>query len=269
VTRTALFATTAQRLFCLARRDGEVRWSFCPHGEVEAIYTSPLIHDGVVVIADRSGFAHALRRRSGEPVWTTDVGRGAQVNATPVDDGRLLTFGTNGAEAVAIAADDGAVKWRTAIDGSCIWTPLLNASTVIVRTAHTVFWMDRRTGAVRQTWTPGGEIKAATLVQDRLFIVVANGEESVLRVVYRGRTIHEHPYPELGSPEGLRWARATNLVYDARIIGLGILDPHSGQRLCELTGLNVPIAMPEVTKTSIFVLDDGGVVRALRHPAVR
>jgi hypothetical protein len=26
--------------------------------------------------------------------------------------------------------------------------------------------------------------------------------------------------------------------------------------------------MPDVTKTSIFVLDNGGVVRALRHPAI-
>ena len=268
VTPRAVLAKTAQEVCCISRATGALRWTFSPYGhEGETLYTSPVAVGDSVFLGDRRGLVHALETSTGRPIWTVDAGRGAQVNATPATDGRLLFFATNGAEAVALEAKDGSTRWRISLDGACIWSPVVVGRDVLVRTERTILRIHRADGSVRHVWKPGDRIRAAIAVGDRVLAVVGDDESTLRLLVLRhGETLHDHPYPELGGPETLRFVPLTGLVYDCRIGGLGILEPRTGERLFEFTGLDEPVAHVDAHKSSIFALDNRGVVRALRHP---
>ncbi len=98
-------------------------------------------------------------------------------------------------------------------------------------------------------------------------LVVSEADGKLHLFVRRhGGTESEQAYAEFGGLEMLNFIPSTNLIYDSRICGLGILDPKTGERLFEFTGLNDPVARVDANRSSIFVLDMQGVVRALRHP---
>lgn len=265
-----VFANTAQKVFCLSRRTGEPRWVFCPYGQKgEWLYTSPVVAGACILMGDRRGRVHSVDAATGLRMWSVDTGRGEQVNANPAYDGRVAFFGTNGAEAVALDAKSGEIRWRVSLDGPCIAALWIMGPDVLVRTEHTLFRLRRVDGSVRGTWKPGLRIRAAIAAGDRLLAVVGEDPDSRLVVLRREKAIHEHPYPRFGGVEMLHFRPLMGLVYDCRVAGLGILDPRTGERLVEFTGLRGPIAHVDANRSSIFMLDGQGVVRAISHPPVK
>jgi hypothetical protein len=60
-----------------------VSWSYRPYEtEGESLYSSPVVHGDIVVVADRRGAAHGLTVRDGRVQWKVDVGAGSSVNST-------------------------------------------------------------------------------------------------------------------------------------------------------------------------------------------
>jgi len=265
----ALLVKNASELFCLERADGRIRWSYRPYAtDGESLYTSPVVHAGRVIVADRRGIAHALDLRTGRVKWTADVGGGSSVNSTPTNDDGTLVFGTNGKEAVAIFAEDGAVRWRTSIDAPCIARPLLLRSEIVVHTDRTIYWLDRRTGRVLQHWATTSNITAACAVSDRAFVVVEDDDLARLRVFRRGKSLWDRPHPSFVMSEGLRHDKHADVVFDTRLMGLGILDPSTGDRLVEIHGFEDCLGTPVSAADSTYVLD-GNVVYALPNGIIR
>jgi outer membrane protein assembly factor BamB len=265
----ALLAKTSSELFCMERADGRIRWSFQPYETGgESIYTSPVVHAGRVIVADRRGTAHALDLRTGRVRWTADVGGGSSVNSTPVNDAGTLVFGTNGREAVAISAEDGGVRWRTSIDAACIAGPRVVDGEIVLHTDRVVYWLDRRNGRVRAQWTAPNDIKSAGAVASRVFVVVEDGDAGRLHVLRRGKSVREFPHPSFAMREGLRHDERTGIVYDTRIMGLGILDARTGERLVDIRGFEACLGTPVSAAGSTFVVDEN-VVYALANGMIR
>jgi hypothetical protein len=267
---SVLFVKSSSALFCLKRSDGHVRWSYRPYAtEGESVYSSPVVFGQLVIIADRRGIAHALSVRSGRVRWTSDVGSGSSVNSTAAVAGETLVFGTNGREAVGVDAKSGAIRWRTGIDESCIDAPRVLGARVVVHTATSIVWLRPRDGNVLHRWSSGAAtIHSFGVVGTRLFAVLREGDASRLRVFDKnGRVIREDAHPGFAMPGGLRYEPSCDVVFDARIMGLGILDPRTARRLVDIHGLGEPIGTPSSTPSITFVAE-GSAIHALDNEVI-
>lgn len=257
VTGPALFTRTARELFCIRRRDGRVLWTFRPYEtEGESVYTSPTVSGALVVVADRRGVAHAVSARTGRLVWSADVGTGDSVNATALDARGVLVFGTNGHEVVGVTAETGAIRWRTSIDAPCITAPRSLGPTAVLQTNRTLYWVDTRTGRVRGKWTStAGSVRSFEVVGSRVFVVAEDGDAARLFILKAGKVARELPHPGFGMADGLSFEKTRDIVFDARICALGILDGRTGERLIDVTGFDAPLGTPASAGTSTFVVE--------------
>jgi hypothetical protein len=265
-----VFVKTPFELYCLQRSDGHVLWSCRPYAtENETIYSSPVISGAFVVIADRRGIVHALSVRSGDVRWQSDVGAGSSVNSTAALTGETLVFGTNGREAVGINAKSGAIRWRTRIDEPCIDAPRGLGDRVVIYTATSIICLRPGDGHVLHRWSSGGaSVGSFGVVGTRLFVVLREGDDSRLRLFDKnGRVIREDAYPSFAMPNGLRYEPTCDVVFDARIMGLGVLDPRTGHRLVDIHGFGEPLGTPSSTSSITFVAE-GSAIHALDNKVI-
>lgn len=254
---SALFTRTARELFCIRRHDGRVLWTFRPYEtEGESLYTSPTVTGGLVVVADRRGVAHALSARSGRLAWSADVGTGDSVNATALDARGVLVFGTNGHEVVGVGAETGAIRWRTRIDGPCITAPRSFGPAAVLQTDRMLYWVDTRTGRVRAKWaSTTGTVRSFEVVGSRVFVVAEDGDVARLFIIKAGKVERELAHPGFGMTDGLSFDAKRDIVFDARICALGVLDARTGERLVDITGFDAPLGTPASAGTSTFVVE--------------
>jgi hypothetical protein len=264
-----LFVKTSTELFCLQRSDGQVRWSYRPYEtEGESVYSSPVVHGEHVIVADRRGTAHAVSIRTGRVRWTSDVGVGSSVNSTAADVAGTLVFGTNGREAVGVRAEDGAIRWRTRIDAPCIAAPRSIGTSVVMHTDTTVFWVRARDGHILAQWSSGGtRIRSFGTVGTRALVIAAEGDAGRLVVLSKGRATRELPHPGFAMSDGLRYEPNLDVVFDARIMALGILEPKTAARLVDIHGFGEPLGTPTSTRSRTFVAE-GGRIHALDNKVV-
>jgi hypothetical protein len=70
----------------------------------------------------------------------------------------------------------------------------------------------------------------------------------------------------------MRWDASTNLIYESRIDGFGIIEPQTGERRCNIVaeeGDHESLSQPslaEVHNNTIYLLGGRGAVLAMRHP---
>jgi hypothetical protein len=91
-----VFAVEGERwLSCLVPDQGE-QWRFGPFfGDIAG---KPVMRDGVLIVADRSGRVTAVRPEDGQQVWQVNLGRGKNPSAAavPYGDDRILVPLTDG-----------------------------------------------------------------------------------------------------------------------------------------------------------------------------
>lgn len=264
ITRRDVFAKSSTELFCLRRRDGQIRWTYRPYETGgESIYSSPVVHGDDVIIADRRGTAHAVTASNGVLHWRAEVGAGSSVNTTAAFVGGTLVFGTNGGEAVGVAAEDGLIRWRTRLDAPCIAAPRVLGTTVAMYTDETVFWLRARDGCVLARWSTGKRrIRSFGVVGARVLVVASDDETTQLVVLDHGKVRREFAHPGFAMSDGLRYEASRDVVLDARIMGLGILDPRTYARLVEVEGFGEPLGTPTSTRATTFVAE-GRYVHAI------
>lgn len=106
-------AVAAGREVLALRRGGDVAWRFAAGGKV---FTSPVATAaGLVVVGSQDHRAYGLDARTGERVFSTDLGADVDGTAAVGDDGAIFV-GTDGGEVVRLDAR-GAIVWRTPVGG--------------------------------------------------------------------------------------------------------------------------------------------------------
>lgn len=202
----------------------------------------------------------AVSIKDGRLLWTSDVGVGFSVNSTPAAIAGSLVFGTNGGDAVAIGSRDGAIRWRTRMTEPCIAAAHAVGANVVMYTDTAVWWLRASDDRVVAKWSSGGpQIKSFGVVGNRVFVVASQAETARLLVLNKGRVMRELTHPGFAMSGGLRYEPARDVVFDTRIIGLGLLHPRTAERLVDIHGFDEPLGMPMSTRSMTFVAEGGAV----------
>lgn len=261
-----IVAKTSQETFCLDRRTGGVRWSYCPYGrENEHIYSMPIRCGKNVLVADRGGYVRGFDLETGAFRFSVNAGRDAQVNSTPAYDGRTIYYSSNAGDVFALDPKSGVERWRRGVPGANTRKLLVLGTLLAVPTSSGVTFLRRSNGAVHAVWPGGGEVTSAVVTPHGLLATCRDERSTRLVALKSGKVTSER---DLGEPaiDSLRYAPATGLVYNSRIMGFVIRDAATGAPQWELTGVADMTADAEVTRSSIYLLDMSGTVRALDHP---
>ena len=154
----------------------------------------------------------------------------------------------------------------------------------MVASWNSIYLLDPQTGEIAHRWTwDDRRIQCVTVVgEDRLLAITTqglgpdkspgySGEAELRGLMVDGSVVFESEYD--GPIAALRFDPATELVFEARIDGLGIIDPRTGKRLHHIAsngGMFHP-ALPQVIDGVVYMLVQEmpgrvGSVVAIRHP---
>lgn len=180
-------------------------WTYCTGAPV---FSSPIVHNGVVYIASTNGILTALDARSGHVLWKFQSG--SQFYSTPSISNGILYIGALNGQVYAIDAVSGQERWHSPVDsaGAKIWSsPAVAGGLVIVGAASTlnekpkipgeVVAFDVATGVQRwHTWTmpdgaAGGGVWSSPAVDEHTGVVyVGTGDPDDGMQVLRLRDGH-------------------------------------------------------------------------------
>lgn len=120
-------------------------WRFDTGGEV---YSSPAIADGIIYVASKSGFLHAIDAGSGTEIWRVTVSNYVTRSSPAVVDGTVYIGG--GFAFLAIDAKTGQERWRVPVQYSGQATPTVAGGIVVVSSQEGyVFGIDAKSGEVK------------------------------------------------------------------------------------------------------------------------
>lgn len=123
----------------------QLAWRFDTGGEV---YSSPAIADGIIYIASKSGYLHAIDARSGKELWQVAISDYVTRSSPAVVDGTVYIGG--GFAFLAIDAKTGQERWRVPVQYSGQATPTVASGMVVVSSQEGyVFGIVAETGEVK------------------------------------------------------------------------------------------------------------------------
>ena len=120
--------TNDNKIYAFNSKDGRLVWTHSGILRTTAIFgaANPVIYKNLLIISYSSVEIYAVKKDSGEPIWSQDLNLSKAVNsnfylndidATPVvKDGMIYTIG-NGGLMMAIRAKDGNYLWKREISG--------------------------------------------------------------------------------------------------------------------------------------------------------
>ncbi len=166
-------------------------WSYCTGGSV---FSSPVVHAGVVYVASNNGTLTALTVRDGKHLW--QMRTQSTFYSTPVIEQDTVFAGTLNGTFYALDSQSGSVRWQATIkpSGVRIWSsPIVAHGLVLFGTASElnekpmlpgqVLALDAATGQVRwQHWiepdgAPGGGVWSSPAVDEETgSVYVATGD---------------------------------------------------------------------------------------------
>lgn len=161
--------------------------------ELDAIYATPIVEDGVIYLAGFSGHVVALSLTTGRPLWASPVRLDGHIVATPAFDGERLYVATDRGQVIALDAATGA-RGDVLLDvGShvSIWgDPVLVGGTLYVgdldRTLHAIRvdtgeerWSRRLDGALAAPLQLDRELLLAGALDSRLYALDADAGGAV------------------------------------------------------------------------------------------
>jgi outer membrane protein assembly factor BamB len=292
-----LYAESSNTLSALDPLSGQLMWSFQPYPKsAESIYSQPVVDGERLFIGDRRGVLHCLNAQTGEVMWQTQTDPESEhkpnVNATALVYGGLVLTANNAGQCVAIDKASGEIVWRRqALDGASSNEVQLFRGRVLVHTRHSLFGLDPESGqqAWRETWR-GPQIQAMAVAgtgTDALMVVstrkppteeesstMSVPEEEASRSELIGLDNERTHWVRRGAhyASAMRWDASTGLIYESRIDGFGIIEPRTGERICNIVAeegdyhtLSQP-SLAEVRDNTIYLLGGRGAMLALHHP---
>jgi hypothetical protein len=264
-----LYAKTTPTLYCLDPDTGRMVWKFSPYGpDGETIYSAPAVKDGRLFIGDRRGYLHALDARSGRPLWRTLTSRASNndVNGPPLLHRDRVLVATNAGRFLSIDAATGSIVWNERVGHPCINEIVVNPDAFVVLTSVALNWVDRQTGKLlerralpRRRW-----IRALASKGHNLMVALSNGKGGCEVLGFRNTNLLFSK--EQDPIKTLQWL-PSGLLVETRYDGIGVLNPVSGERLCDVVfHEHCEAAQPAEADGHLYVLTAMGAVFALRWP---
>jgi outer membrane protein assembly factor BamB len=92
----------------------------------------PVIHNGVLYIAEPSGEVTALDPETGDRHWSVDTE--SQLSGGPGVANGLIALGTLEAELILLSSEDGTERWRRRVSSEVLSSPAITNAKVVCRT---------------------------------------------------------------------------------------------------------------------------------------
>ncbi len=278
--------TLTHRVVRLDRR-GNLVWAHAPYPEQgEWIYTAPTVSGSRVFYGDRRGYLNCLDAETGKPAWSvlTSRARNNDVNATAAVWEDRVVVATNSRKLLCYEQATGTRIWVRRLDNSYIWPLVIRNGRVWANTYTSLCEAAPGTGEIIQRLhRPGHGITSFEVCGDTLILVLRpstgqfspTGEPAHLIGIRHGEEVYRREYAPHVAPD-LTVVPGTGWVYEFGHLGIGIIDPRSGQRLASIRGFGTSphghpdnlTTAPAVAGGTIYVATCDGAIWALRHPDV-
>jgi len=241
-------------LVALDLRTGDVRWKAATRYAGQA---TPVVGDGLVVIASQEGWLYAFDAKSGEARWrvTTD---GIVSGAPAIADGRII-LGTDKGSVYTVALDSSSLGWRRMMAGAISAAPMVTGQTVCITTdAGKTSAFDLATGKVLWTAEIGGTQPAAAA--DGLVVIAANdgGVHAVSQSSGDAVWLYPSGKPSLAAP-----TIAGKTVYVGAGNTLVAIDAGTGKLENYYLANGTIVTSPVVVDGFVFFGSDDGFVYAV------
>ena len=132
---TVYFGDTRGKFYALDAKSGAQRWSIELEGyatskeesgnDLQAVISSPIVHEGMVIFGCRDSYLYALDANTGETKWKVYHG-GTWVIGSPVAEGQYVYVGTADQRYIeAVNSTSGEVAWRSSVRGMVWSSPII------------------------------------------------------------------------------------------------------------------------------------------------
>lgn len=270
------------KLFALDPETGRFVWKQPLVERISGSDGSPYVSDGRLFYGDAAGLLWCLDARSGEILWSRlpEPIEKSPINGVPVTHDDAVIVPTITGFTVCYDVVTGEERWRQAL-GPCAARLAIFEGSILVPTNSSLCLVDPTDGGFVRRWSwEGKDVRHCVVAGDVIVAVVhdrklMHRDPDAAMVGMRDREeIYRCPCPR--RLRGLAWAAETDLLYETRHDGLGILDPATGERLFDLMGGverrkgrlmgGAWPSVPDVRDGVLYLLTDDARVSALRHP---
>lgn len=276
-------AKGANRYLAMKKDTGDVVWWYeSPHKPYDTYYSNPVIAvingQRLLITGGGDGYLHAMKVRTGEPVWSVPLTKGG-VNPSPVVDGNLVYI-NHGSENFGTTEKGGVFCFDASqiVDGKpkLVWkeygieanysSPVLHDGKIFVCSdIARMYCLDAKTG--KQLWRRplayGRNAKGSPVWADgKIYVAPVNAAFCIVEPgKTKGKVIHEHFFP---SPDGISdvEVNGTPAIANGRVylstrdetycIGL---QPHEGKAGDIPAAVTEPKSDGEVAGVRVFPAD--------------
>jgi outer membrane protein assembly factor BamB len=271
-----LYAKTAHTLYALKPDTGEVVWQFAPCPEPgEFIYGDPVVKDGRVYLGDRLEQFYCLEAATGRRIWQKCI-PGGGVNATPLAAYGVVIGGNNAGRVVGLRTMDGEQVWEQQVDGPCLSPIYSFRGGVAVITNSSLTILDPRRGDVAEQFTWRETCIYAVAISEESALLLlrpvsvnrSSREGTTCEIVVIGRSSVAKPRLWAGPSSFAVGSSKKGVVCIGGTDEVSILEAGTG---LHSHSIRFPqngkcIGPPDVSEDTLYALDDGGSIYALRYP---
>ncbi len=174
----------AKRLWSHSLKSGVLNNKFIPE------VSSPLYHDGQILVGNHSGFFYSLSAATGKEMWRFDSG--GVIDSEPVTDGSYVFFGNSKGMVFALDLQTGNKVWDYFAGNEILSRPAVSGGVVyIVSTSREVSALSIQDGALKWATYVKGYDKKVTMrghsppvvVGDHLYVGFADGQVAALSIL--------------------------------------------------------------------------------------
>lgn len=192
------------------QQDGTVRWEHMLGDDVQ-VKATPLLAEGLLIVANDKGEVAAFRPEDGTVVWTRTLQ--APVYRSPASDNGLLFIPTTRGHLMALDARRGTTRWNLSLPDTTVrfTAPAVGAGQVVVgATDGQLRSLSSTTGEVQWTFEVDGAITGAPLLTPEF--VFFGTMRKMLYAVERGTGVHRWDQQLKGRVKSAMAARDGHLV---------------------------------------------------------
>jgi outer membrane protein assembly factor BamB len=233
------------------------------HLTLDSAFTaSPVVADGLLIVADQNGTVSALDAGQAAPRWQFGVG-GPVVAAPAVADG-LAYIGASDKTLYALTAREGLFVWAFKFRDNIATSPVVSGGVLFIGGEdRTLVALDARTGAERWRYLASERlVSSPAIAEGKVFFGGDDGRVHALEAATGAevwRTALDAPV--VASPavvDGVVYAGSTQEQFVA-------IEAATGRILWTAESVFGYKASPAIGEQLVFVADDDGVLRALRR----
>lgn len=184
-----IYAPVGSSVYAIDRVTGALVWE---RATGDAIYSSPVLADGVLYFGSRDGNLWAVDAEDGSVEWRYPAG--AAVDCSPVLAYGVLYFGSDANRVVALDLETRQPIWQFETGGDIKASPLVYRDVVVVGSLDNRIYCLNNQG--RPIWSEALAHKAffASPVGERTKVIYASGRNLMARDIYTGRLVWPRPF---------------------------------------------------------------------------